>query len=635
MGIAFLAESGDSWVVIKVLRPELSQNLDFRMRLRRELDSLQRLDPLQAVGVLAHDLDGNQPWFAMEYVEGQSLADRVRTVGPLQGNVLVDFARDLADQIAAIHSVGITHRDIKPTNIILSLRGPKIIDFGVALLDEKTALTASGIMVGTLAWASPEQVAGDRVGSATDVHAWGLSVLYAATGRSPFEADSIAGLLYKVVHTQPDIPPNLPAGLSARLSAATLKSPARRPSIVDLRAEAAVVGAAPLEATVVEEATEVLDEASDETEVLAELRPRSSTRPLRPPWIPFLAVGIAAVVVVAGVFVFLRPGDQLLPQDGDVGAPQFGISLAASADRVEVAETITLEAQLEPASRGVPVEAYVQLGTNREVIGSAMTNTLGIASFTVGAPPEAGVYLFSVEAQNSSGISVSSPSVEVEVLRMPTTLVEAAWPTRPQRWCSRVKVPVRIAPAQEGRLVSLEYRDNQGEWIRADSSRTRDDGTARVDVPECSEGAASQPEQLRWRVSVAESPSMESKTSPEERIRYCPAPRSLPFTLDAFAEFAPLEVVITNPNSDCAAYARIEAEFTCLADVVDATVPSLTIGRRVSDPPIFVGPGETRGLEFREVFTDSQERCREYFPGYVIWPDESTLKVFADYFEAP
>lgn len=235
MGTAFLAESDDQWVVVKILRPELADNPAFRTRLRRELESLGRLNEPDAISVLASDLDCPAPWFAMEYVEGQTLADRVRTVGPLQGNTLVSFASGLADRIEAIHRSGVTHRDIKPSNIVLSPSGPRIIDFGVALVDERTAMTTSGVMVGTLGWASPEQVAGDSVGPEADVHAWGLSVLYAATGEPPFTADSAAALLYKVVHTQPLIPLDLPAPLPSQLSAALRKDPVARPSMGNLR----------------------------------------------------------------------------------------------------------------------------------------------------------------------------------------------------------------------------------------------------------------------------------------------------------------------------------------------------------------------------------------------------------------
>jgi serine/threonine protein kinase len=235
MGTAYLAEGHGQWVVVKVLRADLADNSAFRTRLGRELDSLRRLNSPEGIAVLAEDLECPAPWFAMEFVEGQTLTDRIRTVGPLTGKALLGFTQDLAARIEAIHRSGITHRDIKPSNIVLSPSGPRIIDFGVALVDERTAMTTSGVMIGTLGWASPEQVAGDPVGPAADVHAWGLCALYAGTGQVPFEADSAAGLLYKVLHTQPSIPAGLPDGLSDQISAALRKDPVLRPRIEDIR----------------------------------------------------------------------------------------------------------------------------------------------------------------------------------------------------------------------------------------------------------------------------------------------------------------------------------------------------------------------------------------------------------------
>lgn len=234
MGTAYLAEGDGEWVVIKVLREELAANPDFRTRLSRELDSLRRVSGSDSIAIVADDLDCASPWFAMEYVEGQTLGDRVRTVGPLHGQTLTSFAHDLGQRIQAIHQAGITHRDIKPSNIVLSPTGPRIIDFGVARVDERTAMTTTGVMVGTLGWAAPEQVAGDPVDQEADVHAWGLCVLYAATGKEPFAAEAVASLLYKVVHNQPDIPGDLPEGLSAQISAALRKNPALRPTMADI-----------------------------------------------------------------------------------------------------------------------------------------------------------------------------------------------------------------------------------------------------------------------------------------------------------------------------------------------------------------------------------------------------------------
>lgn len=328
MGTAYLAERDGQWVVVKVLRPDLADNNAFRTRLGRELDSLRRLSGPDGIAILAEDLEGPSPWFAMEFVEGQTLTDRIRTVGPLTGNALVTFTQDLATRIEAIHRAGITHRDIKPSNVVLSPTGPRIIDFGVALVDERTAMTTSGVMIGTLGWASPEQVAGDVVGPAADVHAWGLCALYAATGKAPFEADSAAGLLYKVVHTQPPVPAGLPDGLSDRIAAALRKDPALRPSMRDIREgrleTPTVLASSPgldptrmdqVEPTRLVQATQATTAFSPE---------EGARRPSRKVWVA-LAVGLVAAVAVAAVTVGLvRSGD------GTVATPASTASSRAS-----------------------------------------------------------------------------------------------------------------------------------------------------------------------------------------------------------------------------------------------------------------------------------------------------------------
>ncbi len=234
MGTAYLAQGSGQWVVVKVLKEDLAEDPTFRARLRRELDALSRVKGSGAVRVVQHDLDGPAPWFAMEFVEGQTLADRVKTAGPMSGNTLASFATSLAERIEEIHQAGITHRDIKPTNIVISPTGPRIIDFGIAVLDERTAMTSTGVLVGTLGWASPEQVAGDPVNYPADIHAWGLCVLYAATGESPFDAENPASMVYKVVHMQPKVPAGLPQGLTRSIEAALRKDPVQRPSLAEV-----------------------------------------------------------------------------------------------------------------------------------------------------------------------------------------------------------------------------------------------------------------------------------------------------------------------------------------------------------------------------------------------------------------
>jgi serine/threonine protein kinase len=137
----------------------------------------------------------------------------------------------------AIHNAGITHRDIKPTNIICTAQGPVVIDFGVALIAEATtSLTATGLVVGSAGWMSPEQVEGHNVGGASDVFVWGATVVFAASGQAPFGTGRADAVTYRILHGEPDIP-EIPAPLGDLVHAALAKHPNSRPSADHLRTE--------------------------------------------------------------------------------------------------------------------------------------------------------------------------------------------------------------------------------------------------------------------------------------------------------------------------------------------------------------------------------------------------------------
>jgi len=230
MGVAFLADGLGQWAVVKVIRSELADDPGFRSRVARELDAVGRLDG-QSARVLADGLGDAVPWFAMEFIEGQTLDHRVRDRGPLRGGDLVGFAGGVAGVLAGVHAAGIVHRDVKPSNVMMSPSGPRLIDFGIAEVDEGTQLTRTGSVMGSLGWLAPEQVRGDATGPATDVHAWALCVVFAATGDAPFGSDTSAAAMYRVLEATPQVPESVPEPLRGLLQGALAKEPARRPTL--------------------------------------------------------------------------------------------------------------------------------------------------------------------------------------------------------------------------------------------------------------------------------------------------------------------------------------------------------------------------------------------------------------------
>ena len=209
MGVAFLSESDGGWAVVKVIRPELAEDRGQRARISRELEAMKRAAGPFTANLLAEQLDEDPAWFAMEFIPGTTLTRRIDDTGPLSSEALEVLGTELAHVLEHIHSAGVIHRDLKPSNVMLSPTGPKIIDFGIADIADSTQLTKTGSVMGSSGWLAPEQITGDEVTTATDVHAWGLCVLFAATGESPFGGDTASSSIYRVLESTPELPDRL------------------------------------------------------------------------------------------------------------------------------------------------------------------------------------------------------------------------------------------------------------------------------------------------------------------------------------------------------------------------------------------------------------------------------------------
>ncbi|MFD0632430.1 serine/threonine-protein kinase [Catenulispora yoronensis] len=139
----------------------------------------------RVVPVIGADPDGDEPWLATEYVSSPDLAVVVGTDGVLKNKKLKKLTRGLAKALEAIHAAGLTHRDLKPGNILMTDDGPNVIDFGLAIAPGDTTLTQAGYAIGTLPYMSPEQIAGKAVRPPSDIYSLGAVVVFAATGLPP------------------------------------------------------------------------------------------------------------------------------------------------------------------------------------------------------------------------------------------------------------------------------------------------------------------------------------------------------------------------------------------------------------------------------------------------------------------
>ncbi|MGW2981784.1 protein kinase domain-containing protein [Streptomyces humidus] len=237
MGVVYLARTpGGALVALKVLLAEYAEEPGFRERFRREVGIARRVDSPWAVPLVDADPDAGSPWLATAFVPGPSLGEAVAAHGPLAEPGVRLLGARLAEALGEVHRAGLVHRDLKPGNVLIAHDGPRLIDFGIARAPEDTALTATGLIVGTPGYLSPEQVmepGGDGIGPASDVFSLGCVLAFAATGRAPFGAGVVDALLYRAVHDPADLD-GVPPRLREVVEACLEKEPARRPEAAEL-----------------------------------------------------------------------------------------------------------------------------------------------------------------------------------------------------------------------------------------------------------------------------------------------------------------------------------------------------------------------------------------------------------------
>ncbi len=234
MGVVYLgSDRRGQRVALKVIRPDLAEDQEFRSRFAREVSAARRIRGGCTARLVAADLDADRPWFATQYVPGPSLHDKVAEEGPLSAAEVASVGAALSEGLVAVHEAGVVHRDLKPSNILLSPKGPRIIDFGIAWATGASTLTHVGTAVGSPGFLAPEQVRGAAVTPATDVFSLGATLAYAATADSPFGHGSSEVMLYRVVHEEPHLF-EVHDALAPLVRACLAKDPEERPSTLQL-----------------------------------------------------------------------------------------------------------------------------------------------------------------------------------------------------------------------------------------------------------------------------------------------------------------------------------------------------------------------------------------------------------------
>lgn len=234
MGQVFLGRSrGGRPVAVKVVRPELADDAEFRRRFTVEVEAAQKVGGFYTAQVVDADPGADPPWLVTAYIPGPSLHQAVAEHGPLPPAAVRVLGAGLAEGLATVHNCGLVHRDLKPGNVILAADGPRVIDFGIVRALDATSHTASGAVVGTPAFMSPEQVRGEEVGRASDVFSLGSVLVFAATGRGPFGTGQSHAVMFRITQGQPDLT-GLPPELFGLVAACLDVYPGNRPGLDDL-----------------------------------------------------------------------------------------------------------------------------------------------------------------------------------------------------------------------------------------------------------------------------------------------------------------------------------------------------------------------------------------------------------------
>jgi len=258
----------DRQVAVKVLHREMSEQEDQLQRFRQEARAVAKLSHPNVVAVIDAGEDGGHPYIVFEYVEGETLKQRINRVGALDAQEALAYAIEVARGLTVAHARNMVHRDIKPQNVLIDSEGrAKLTDFGISRQLEQDGMTATGRVLGTTDYVAPEQAMGHAVDQRSDIYSLGVVLYEMLAGQVPFTADSQVGVAMKHVNEElPDVQqrrPELSAAAAMVVERATAKDPAERyqqvGEMIDdlstaLEVEAARAGAATGEATSVLEA---------------------------------------------------------------------------------------------------------------------------------------------------------------------------------------------------------------------------------------------------------------------------------------------------------------------------------------------------------------------------------------------
>ncbi|MPY59393.1 protein kinase domain-containing protein, partial [Streptomyces spongiae] len=332
MGVVYRGRSRSGRdVAVKVVHAQYATDAVFRSRFRQEIEAVRRVSGAFTAPVVDADPEAARPWMATQYVPGRSLAQQIREQGPLRGAELRRLALGLVEALRDIHRAGVVHRDLKPANVLMAEDGPRVIDFGISrAVENHNTLTETGQMIGTPPFMSPEQFTDPRtVGPASDVFSLGALLVFAVTGRGPFDADSPYLTAFRVVHETPVLD-GVPQPLRAVLERCLTKEAADRLELDELAQEFADAlpepdPGDPLTVTLRADVLRTVEETSSGADPAAVTKPPRIRRPGRRVR-PLLATAGTVGALTLGMLWYMRFG----PGFADADSPRTANSSTAT-----------------------------------------------------------------------------------------------------------------------------------------------------------------------------------------------------------------------------------------------------------------------------------------------------------------
>ncbi len=400
MSTVYLANDGtlDRAVAVKVMHREMSEQPDQLERFRQEARAVAKLSHPNVVAVIDAGEDGGHPYIVFEYVEGETLKQRIARLGALDTQEALAYAIEIARGLTVAHARNMVHRDIKPQNVLIDAEGrAKLTDFGISRQLEQDGMTATGRVLGTTDYVAPEQAMGHAVDPRSDIYSLGVVLYEMLIGQVPFHADSQVGVAMKHVNEElPDVQkrrPEISAAAALVVERATTKDPAQRyqevGEMIDDLSTALEVEAARAGSTT-GEATSVLDAVPPPKRKLSS-RSRLSGA----------AIGLALLVAAAVV------GAVLLISSGNSGGG--GGALKDRGSTVALSSATDFDPQgdgeEDPATIGLAIDGNLSTAWSSEHYDSDT-----FAGTKTGPDPGVGLYVTAKSAATPSELVVRTPT---------------------------------------------------------------------------------------------------------------------------------------------------------------------------------------------------------------------------------